>query len=72
MPTATSDMMPTPFKHIYGAMILVNLRGSHNFSSDVAIRLFGYIKVALVRSNRLVTLLNILSRRRHPFPDGAR
>ncbi|KAM0802873.1 hypothetical protein BDR22DRAFT_887210 [Usnea florida] len=47
IPTATSHVMPTPFKHIYGAMTLVNLRGLENFSSDVAIRLFGYIKVAL-------------------------
>ena len=53
IPTATSHVMPTPFKHIHGAMTLVNLRGLQNFSSDVAIRLFGYIKVALVRSKRL-------------------
>ena len=44
MPTGTSHVMPTPFKHLHGAMTLVNLRGLQNFSSDVARQLFGYIK----------------------------
>ena len=52
LPTATSYVLPTPFKHLHGAMTLVDLRGLQNFSSDVARQLFGYIKVALVRSNR--------------------
>ena len=71
-PTATSDVLPASFKHLHGAMTLVNLRGLQNFSSDVAIQLLGYFKVALVRSTRLVCWLNNLSRRRQPFPGGAR
>lgn len=46
--TATSKSMPNPSKHINGAIMLVNIRGMQNFASDVARKLFSFVKVTLV------------------------
>lgn len=46
--TATSNSMPNPRQHIKGAVTLINLRGSQNFASDTAKKLFSFVKVTLV------------------------
>lgn len=45
--TATAKSMPDPRNHIKGAIMLVNIRGLQNFASDVARRLFHFVKVTL-------------------------
>ena len=50
--TATSKSLPNPIKHINGAIMLVNIRGLQNFGSDMARKLFSFVKISLVCPNR--------------------